>query len=61
MPWTAVATASFIVFFLGLGALRPRVSPGVDWHETLLNVITGGSLYAARIGLILGIDAGRSQ
>ena len=57
MPWTAVATASFIVFFLGLGALRPRVSPGVDWHETLLNVITGGSLYAARIGLILGIDA----
>ncbi|MCB9741616.1 MAG: sterol desaturase family protein [Alphaproteobacteria bacterium] len=49
--WTAPATVGFIALFFALGAIWPRVQPGIDWKDTWINLVTGGFLFAIRLGL----------
>ncbi|MCB9797193.1 MAG: sterol desaturase family protein [Alphaproteobacteria bacterium] len=49
--WTALATVGFIALFFALGALRPRTEPAIDWRDTVINLVTGGLLFAVRLGL----------
>lgn len=51
MPWTAIATASFIALFFGLGFVWPRQRPGASWPDVFINVVTGGALFGVRQGL----------
>ena len=57
MPWQPIATGLLIVVFLGLGYLRPRVEPGIDWKVSAVNVATGALLAAVRTGVLVLVAA----
>lgn len=50
--WQPVAVLGSILFFLAVGAVWPRDKPGIDWKVSILNVVTGGLLFALRKGVL---------
>jgi sterol desaturase/sphingolipid hydroxylase (fatty acid hydroxylase superfamily) len=56
MTWTLFLQAGIMAFFLGVGLLRPRVPQGLFIPETGVNLLTGGALFALRIGVVLAVS-----
>ena len=56
MTWTLFLQAGAMTFFLGVGLLRPRVPQGLFIPETGVNLLTGGTLFALRVGVVLAVS-----
>ena len=53
MSWVTVLQGGVLVLFLGLGGLFPRVPQGFVTRSTVLNVVTGGFLFALRLAVVM--------
>lgn len=52
MGWLTLLQAGVLVLFLGIGALHPRVPQGFITRATIVNLVTGGLLFALRLAVV---------